>query len=73
MSPDLLATHRQHLATLNSCVGRRLVAITRTRYLFNGQPEEIGHGDVELCFEGGLSVVLSLAANGESAPQSQDH
>lgn len=66
VKPELLWRHRRHLVTLKGCIGRRVVAIHRTRYLLNGQPNEIGHGDVEICFEGGLIVVLSLAADGES-------
>ncbi|MES1245696.1 MAG: hypothetical protein ABUT39_29085 [Acidobacteriota bacterium] len=54
------------MTVLRGCIRQRLLSITRTRYLFNGRPHEIGHGDVELRFEAGPSVVLSLAPDGES-------
>lgn len=66
MHPRLVDQHQSHLEALRRCLGLRLDALTRTRYLFNGVPDGIGHGDLELRFQGGRSVVLATESDGES-------
>jgi hypothetical protein len=66
MHSRLADKHRTHLETLRRCLGLRLNALTRSRYLFNGTPDGIGHGDLELRFQGGRSVVLTTESDGES-------
>lgn len=71
MERHLTERHAKDITALRGCVGHALVSIVRTRYLFNGQPDSDGDGDVELRFEGDKAVVLTLDSDGESVHAEQ--
>lgn len=57
---------RASLETVRTLLGRTLVGVRNARYLFNGAPEQEAVGEVEFTCEGGTTVTLSLASDGES-------
>ncbi len=66
MDPALLTKHASDLESLRRCVGLRVVGLARCRYIFNGVPAAVGEGDLELRFDGGRTIVLTVASDGES-------
>jgi len=58
---------QEDFAALRSIVGARLLGLSRDQYLFNGQPSsERDDGNLEMRFDGGRVVTLSLASDGDS-------
>jgi hypothetical protein len=66
MDRALLTKHASDLEALRQCIGLRLVGLARSRYIFNGVPDTVGDGDLELRFDGGRTIVLTVASDGES-------
>ena len=66
MDTRLAEKHHAHLQALRGCVGLRLSTLRRSRYIFNGVPDDSGDGDLELRFHGGRTVLLTTASDGES-------
>jgi hypothetical protein len=66
VKPELEEKHSADLNTLRGVVGARIACLARSRYIFNGTPQEGDDGELELLLYDGRRVVLSLAADGES-------
>ncbi len=61
-----LINHIDHLKAFKHLIGKRVSEISHCQYFYNEQPDDEADGDLELKFEDGSILTLSIMSDGES-------